>query len=161
MYRVVTIKIMKIPRIIICETSSLSYSVCVPSCFSSGSLRPHGSRHASLFRPWGFPGKNTGVGLPFLPPRDLPDPGSELASLTSAALQADSLLLSHQGCQISHHQYTWVLYIYRVLTPYWTYHFYLLRKSWPLNQVNMWINFALYTNRLRRMNGISGTWALR
>ena len=29
--------------------------------------------------------------------RDLPDPGMELLSPASAALQADSLLLSHQG----------------------------------------------------------------
>ena len=33
--------------------------------------------------------------LPFLSPGDLPDSGIEPASLTSSALQADSLLLSH------------------------------------------------------------------
>ena len=33
-------------------------------------------------------------GLPFPPPRDLPNPGIKLAS---PALQADSLLLNHQG----------------------------------------------------------------
>ena len=33
-----------------------------------------------------------------------------------------------------------VLYIHRKLTPYWIYHFYLWGKSWPLNQVIMWIN---------------------
>jgi len=31
------------------------------------------------------------------PPGDLPDPGIELTSLMSPALQMDSLLLSHQG----------------------------------------------------------------
>ena len=35
--------------------------------------------------------------LPFLPPRDLPDPGIEPES---PELQADSLLLSHQGSPI-------------------------------------------------------------
>jgi len=36
-------------------------------------------------------------GLPCPPPGDLPDPGIEIASPTAPALQADSLLLSHQG----------------------------------------------------------------
>ena len=34
-------------------------------------------------------------GLPFPPPGDLPHPGTEPASPASPALQADSLLLSH------------------------------------------------------------------
>ena len=33
---------------------------------------------------WDFPDKNTGVGLPFPSPGDLPDPGSELTSLALA-----------------------------------------------------------------------------
>ena len=37
---------------------------------------------------WNSPGKNTGVGLSFLSPGDLPDPGIELGS---SALQVDSL----------------------------------------------------------------------
>ena len=36
-------------------------------------------------------------GLPFLPPEDLPNPGTEPISPASPALQADSLLLSHWG----------------------------------------------------------------
>ena len=36
-------------------------------------------------------------GLPCLPPGNLPDPGTEPASSVSPALQADSLVLSHQG----------------------------------------------------------------
>ena len=36
-------------------------------------------------------------GLTFLPPGDLPDPGTEAASSVSPALQVDSSLLSHQG----------------------------------------------------------------
>ena len=36
-------------------------------------------------------------GLPCPPPGDLPDPGMEPASSAAPALQADSLLLSHQG----------------------------------------------------------------
>ena len=39
-------------------------------------------------------------GLPFPPPGDLPIPGIEPASLVSATLQEDSLLLSHQGSPI-------------------------------------------------------------
>ena len=40
-----------------------------------------------------FSRQEYGIGLPFLPPGDLPDPGIKLASLT---LQVDSLPLSHQ-----------------------------------------------------------------
>ena len=36
-------------------------------------------------------------GLPWPPPGDLPDPGIEPACPAPPALQADSLLLSHQG----------------------------------------------------------------
>jgi len=46
---------------------------------------------------WDFPGKNTGVALPFPPPGNLPEPGIEPES---PAWQVDSLLLSHQGSQI-------------------------------------------------------------
>ena len=42
----------------------------------------------------GFPRQEYWSGLPFSPPRDLPDP--EIKP-TSPALQVDSLLLSHQG----------------------------------------------------------------
>ena len=44
--------------------------------------------------PWDLPGKNTGVDCHFLLWGDLPNPGVEPESPT---LQADSLLLSHQG----------------------------------------------------------------
>ena len=39
-----------------------------------------------LLCPWDVPSKNTGVGLPCPPPGDLPDPGTEPASLMSPAL---------------------------------------------------------------------------
>ena len=42
----------------------------------------------------GFPRQEYWSGLPFLPPKDLPDPGTELMS---PALQVDSLPLSHWG----------------------------------------------------------------
>ena len=45
----------------------------------------------------GFPGQEYWSGLLFPPPGDLPDSGIGLVSLVSPALQADSLLLSHQG----------------------------------------------------------------
>ena len=44
--------------------------------------------------PWDFPGKNTGVRLPFHIPGDLPNPGIKPAF---PALQVDSLPLSHLG----------------------------------------------------------------
>jgi len=43
----------------------------------SDSLPPHG-----LYRPWNSPGQNTGVGIPFPFPVDLPDPGTEPRSPT-------------------------------------------------------------------------------
>ena len=60
----------------------------------SNSLQPHGLYTARLFCPWGFPGKNTGVGKPFPSPGDLPDPGIELRS---PILQADSLPFEPPG----------------------------------------------------------------
>ena len=50
----------------------------------SDSLRPH--EPSRLLRPSNFPGKNTGVGLPFPTPEDLPHPETEPASLASPAL---------------------------------------------------------------------------
>ena len=55
---------------------------------TSDSSRPHGLKPTSLLCPWNSPGKNTGVGSPFLHPGDLPDPGIKPGS---PALQADSL----------------------------------------------------------------------
>ena len=46
----------------------------------SDSLPPHGLQPTRLLCSWDLPGKNTGVGLPFPPPGDLPDPGIEPAS---------------------------------------------------------------------------------
>ena len=48
----------------------------------------------------GFPRQEYWSELPFPSPGDLPDPGMEPAS---PALQADSLLLSHQGSLLNHH----------------------------------------------------------
>jgi len=47
------------------------------------------------FSPWDFPGKNTGMGLLFPSPGDLPDPEIKPASPESPALGTDSLPLSH------------------------------------------------------------------
>ena len=44
-----------------------------------------------------FPRQEYWHGLPFPSPGDLPDPGIELMSPVSPALQVDSLLLSHWG----------------------------------------------------------------
>ena len=47
--------------------------------------------------PWGFSGKNTGVGCHFPPPGDLPNSGIESTSPASPALQADSLAVEPPG----------------------------------------------------------------
>ena len=44
-----------------------------------------------------FPGQEYWSGVPSPPPGDLPNPGIEPSSPKSAALQAASLLQSHQG----------------------------------------------------------------
>ena len=49
------------------------------------------------FSPWDFPGKNTGMGLLFPSPEDLPDPEIKTASPESPALGTDPLPLSHWG----------------------------------------------------------------
>ena len=53
---------------------------------SIAKLWPHGLYPARLLHPWNFPGKNTGVGLPFTPPGDLPDPGIHPVSSVFPAL---------------------------------------------------------------------------
>ena len=65
-----------------CESERVSRSVV------SHSLRPSGLQPTRLLYPRNSPGKNTGVGLPFPSPGDLPHPGIKL---WSPALQADSL----------------------------------------------------------------------
>ena len=64
----------------------------------SDSLQPHGLQPANLLCPWDSSSKNTGVGCHLLLLRgNLPNPGIKPMSPTSPTLQADSLLLSHQG----------------------------------------------------------------
>ena len=50
----------------------------------------------------GFSRQEYWNGLPFPPPGDLPEPGIELMSPVSSALQADSLQLSHQRSPIQY-----------------------------------------------------------
>ena len=63
------------------------------SCFSP----------ARFLCPWGFPGKNTGVGCHFLPSRGSSQPRDQIQVSKVTALQADSLLLSHQESPILLH----------------------------------------------------------
>ena len=63
---------------------------------SCPTLPPNGAHQAPLSM--GFPRQEYWSGLPFPSPEDLPDPGVEL---TSPALQADSLWLSHLGSPIT------------------------------------------------------------
>ena len=60
----------------------------------SNSVRPHRRQPTRLLRPWDSPGKNTGVGLPFPSPGELPNPGIEPRS---AALHWGSLPAEPQG----------------------------------------------------------------
>ena len=70
-------------------TVKYSLQACVPAqSFPLDFLQPCGLEPARLLCPWGFPGKNTGVGS-HSTPGDLPDPGTEP---WSPSLQADSLL---------------------------------------------------------------------
>ena len=60
----------------------------------SDSLGLHGLYPTGLLCPWNAPGQNTGVGLLFPSPGDLPNPWMEPGS---PALQADSLLPEPPG----------------------------------------------------------------
>jgi len=61
-----------------------------------------------LLCPWGFPGKNTGVCLPFPSPEDLPNPGIEPAFLigrfftTEPPEKPNEILFSHKGRKFCH-----------------------------------------------------------
>ena len=68
--------------------SSQLYVVKVSRSVMSHSLRPHGLQPARLLYAGNSPGKNTGVGLPFPSPGDLPHPGVKRWSPT---LQAEPL----------------------------------------------------------------------
>ena len=62
-------------------------------------LQPHGLQPARLLCPWDFLGKYTGLGCHFLPQGTFLTQGLKLHLLYcrwSPALQADSLLMSHQ-----------------------------------------------------------------
>ena len=61
----------------------------------SDSLRPYGLQPSRVLFPGVSPGKNAGMCYHILL-LDLPNPGIKLLSSVSPALQADSLLLSHQ-----------------------------------------------------------------
>ena len=76
----------------------MNVSACMLSCFS------HVQLFATLWTAahqaplsWDLPGKSTGVGLPSLPPGDLPNPGIKPMSPAAIVLQVDSSLLSNQG----------------------------------------------------------------
>ena len=62
--------------------------MCVSHSVIPNSLQPHRLYPTRLLCPWNSPGKNTGVGLPFSFPADLPNQGIKPWSPT---LQADSL----------------------------------------------------------------------
>ena len=70
---------------------------CVLSCsVVSDSATPWTVAHPAPLS-MGFPRQGHWSGLPCSPPGDLPNPGIEPVSLMSPALQADYLLLIHQG----------------------------------------------------------------
>ena len=65
----------------------------------SDSLQPHWTVARQAPLSIGFSRQEYWSGLPCPSPGDLPDPGIEPVSPEAPALQADSLLLSHQGSQ--------------------------------------------------------------
>ena len=69
-------------QIVVRASESVSRSVV------SDSLQLHGLEPARFLCPRGSPGKNTGMGLPFPSPEDLPDPGIQPRSPT---LSVDAL----------------------------------------------------------------------
>ena len=87
-----------------CKESSLALSsLCfvwflLPCCLDPNLcltlLQPHGLKLARLLYPWDFPGKNTGVGCPFLLQQIFPTQGLNPGLLH---WQVGSLPLSHQG----------------------------------------------------------------
>ena len=72
--------------------------MCVPSCFSHVPLSatPRTATHQAPLST-GFSRQEYWSSLPCPPPGDLSGPEMETASPETPALQADSLLLSHQG----------------------------------------------------------------
>ena len=64
---------------------------CVQLCATLWTVAPQGPLSM------GFSKQEYWSGLPFLPPRDLPNPGIELASPVCPALQADSLPTEPSG----------------------------------------------------------------
>ena len=74
----------------------LEIQMCVCVCLAmSNSLQLHVAHQAPLSME--FSRQEYCSGLPFHPPRDLPNPGIKPASLVSPALKVDSLPLSHWG----------------------------------------------------------------
>ena len=65
---------------LILETKAVMFSIVVQSWRQVRLLRSHGMQPARLLCPWDFPGKNTGVGCHFPPPKDLPESGVEPTS---------------------------------------------------------------------------------
>ena len=76
----------------------LSHLMCVLSCsVEYNSFQPRGLKPARLLFPWGYPGKNTGVGYHFLFQEIFPTQKSNLCLLWLPHWQADSLPLSQLG----------------------------------------------------------------
>ena len=63
-----------------------TFSLAHPNAQSCLTLQPHGLQPARFLCPWISPGKNTGGGLPFPPPGDLPDSGIKPRSPASSPL---------------------------------------------------------------------------
>ena len=59
--------------------------------YVSDSLPPHGLQATKLLGPWGFPGKNTGVGCRFLLQGIFPTQGSNPGLLYCRQMLADAL----------------------------------------------------------------------
>ena len=98
-------------------------SVCARSVVSD-SLRPRGLQPASLFCPWGYPHKNTGVGCHFLLQGIFPTQRLNPCLLSLLHLQTGSLPLAPPGKPNSLYRYVYThmcIYIYECTYTYtWT-----------------------------------------
>ena len=96
------------PRVVVCHGVFICFCpcVCVPSCSVMSFATPRtAARQAPVSM--GFSRQEYLNGLPFSTPGDIPDPGIQLESPASPALQADSLPLSHLGSSFPRQQYTY------------------------------------------------------
>ena len=82
------------------EVFTVLLYACVTHVCSVASVMSKSFATPRLCCPWNFPGQNTGVGLPFPPPGDLPSPGVYPPLLQLLHWQVGSSPLGHLGSML-------------------------------------------------------------